>query len=38
LETIISARIAQKMTKVKFDKEKEVLGLALANIGCGILG
>jgi len=38
LETIISARIAEKMTKQKFRKNKEVLGLALSNIGTGLLG
>ena len=32
IETIISAKIAEKITKVKFDKDKEVLGLAMANI------
>lgn len=32
IETIISAKIAEKITKVKFDKDREVLWLALANI------
>lgn len=32
LETIISAKIAEKITKQKFDKDKEVLWLALSNI------
>lgn len=32
LETIISAKIAEKITKVKFNKDKEVLWLAFANI------
>lgn len=32
LETIISAKIAEKITKVKFNKDKEVLWLALSNI------
>lgn len=32
IETIISARIAEKITKVKFNKDKEVLWLALSNI------
>lgn len=32
IETIISAKIAEKITKVKFNKDKEVLGLALSNI------
>lgn len=38
IETIISAKIAEKITKVKFNKDKEVLGLALANIGTWVLG
>ena len=37
IETIISAKIAQKITKVKFDKDKEVLGLAMSNLGSWIL-
>ena len=37
LETIISARIAEKMTKQKFRKNKEVLGLALSNLWTGFL-
>ncbi len=32
IETIISARLAAKITKTKFDKDREVLWLALANI------
>lgn len=32
IETIISARIASKITKTKFDKDREVLWLALSNI------
>jgi MFS superfamily sulfate permease-like transporter len=32
IETIISAKIAEKITKVKFSKDREVLGLALSNI------
>lgn len=32
LETIISAKIAEKITKKHFDKDREVLGLGLANI------
>lgn len=35
VETLISAKIAEKMTKRKFDQEKEILGLALSNIGAG---
>ncbi|MDD2870461.1 MAG: SulP family inorganic anion transporter [Candidatus Gracilibacteria bacterium] len=38
LETIISAKIAEKITKVKFNKDREVLGLALSNMGSGIMG
>lgn len=38
LETIISAKIAEKITKVKFDKDREVLGLALSNIGSWMMG
>ncbi len=32
LETIISAKIAQKMTKIPFSKDKEVLWLGISNI------
>ncbi|EKE29218.1 MAG: hypothetical protein ACD_2C00207G0004 [uncultured bacterium (gcode 4)] len=32
IETIVTAKIAQKITKEKFSKEKEVMGLALSNI------
>lgn len=35
LETIISAKIAEKMTKKPFNKDKEVLGLGLSNIAAG---
>lgn len=35
LETIISAKIAEKMTKKTFNKDKEVLGLGLSNIAAG---
>ncbi|MGE4443648.1 MAG: SulP family inorganic anion transporter [Candidatus Altimarinota bacterium] len=38
IETIISAKIAEKITKVKFSKDREVLGLGLSNIGVGLLG
>lgn len=37
IETIISAKIAEKITKIKFNKDKEVLGLALANIWTWLL-
>ncbi|MCW8917416.1 MAG: SulP family inorganic anion transporter [Gammaproteobacteria bacterium] len=38
LETIISAKIAEKMTKDGFDKDREVRGLGLANIASGLVG
>lgn len=38
LETIISAKIAERITKVWFNKDKEVLGLSLSNIASGIAG
>ncbi len=38
LETMISARIADGMTKTKHNKNKEMLGLGLANIACGVAG
>lgn len=38
LETMISARIADGMTKTKHNKNKEMLGLSLANIACGLAG
>lgn len=38
LETMISARIADGITKTKHDKQKEMLGLSLANIVCGFAG
>lgn len=38
LETLISAKIADGMTKTKFDQRKEVLGAGLSNILAGIFG
>ena len=38
LETMISAKIADGMTKTKYRKQKEVLGLGLANIASGFAG
>lgn len=38
LETLISAKIADTMTKTKHDKNREVFGLALGNIMSGIAG
>ena len=38
LETLISGQIADVMTKTKFNRRKEILGLSVANIGSGIFG
>jgi len=38
LETLISAKIADGMTKSRFDRRGEVLGLSLANIVSGLMG
>lgn len=38
LETMISAKIADGMTKTKHNKRKEMFGLGLANIGSGLFG
>lgn len=38
LETIISAKIAEKITKKSFDKNKEVFGLSLSNIASWLTG
>ena len=38
LETMISAKIADGMTKTKHNKQKEMLGLSIANIVSGIFG
>ncbi len=38
LETLISAKIADGMTKTKADQRKEMFGLGLANIASGIFG
>lgn len=38
LETMISAKIADGMTKTKHNKRKEMLGLGLANIASGAMG
>ena len=38
LETMISAKIADRMTKTTHDERKEMLGLGLANIASGFLG
>lgn len=38
LETMISAKIADGMTKTKHSKRKEMFGLGLANLICGAMG
>lgn len=38
LETMLSAKIADGMTKTKHNKRKEMLGLGLANIASGLMG
>lgn len=38
LETMLSAKIADGMTKSKHNERKEMLGLSLANIGSGLMG
>ena len=38
LETMLSAKIADGMTKTKHNERKEMLGLALANVGSGLMG
>jgi sulfate permease, SulP family len=38
LETLLSGQIASLMTKTKFNRNKEILGLALANIASGVFG
>lgn len=38
LETLLSGQIAKQMTKVPFNRSKEVLGLSIANIGSGLMG
>lgn len=38
LETMLSAKIADGMTKTKYNRRKEMLGLGLANVVAGIFG
>ena len=38
LETLLSGQIAKQMTKIPFNRSKEVLGLSLANLGSGLMG
>jgi len=38
LETLITAKIGDKMTRTQCSSRKELFGLALANIGSGVMG
>ncbi len=38
IETMISAKVADGMTKTKHTKRKEIFGLGLANVGVGLMG
>jgi sulfate permease, SulP family len=38
LETMLCAKIADGMTKTRYNQRKEMLGLSLANIGSGLMG
>lgn len=38
LETLITAQIADKLTKTQFSSRRELFGLALANLGSGVMG
>ncbi len=38
LETMLSAKIADNMSKTKHNKRKEMLGLGIANLASGIMG
>ena len=38
LETLLSGQIAKQMTKIPFNRTKEVLGLSIANLGSGLMG
>lgn len=38
LETLITAQIADKVTKTQFSSRKELFGLGLANLGSGFMG
>jgi SulP family sulfate permease len=38
LETLITARVADKITGTRFDESREMKGLALANIASGLMG
>ena len=38
LETLLSAKVADGMTKTKFDQSREVLGVGIANVFSGLFG
>lgn len=38
LETLISGRIADNKTNTRFDQSKEIFGMSIANIFCGLMG
>lgn len=38
IETMLSAKIADGMTRTKHNKRREMLALGLANVGCGLAG
>ena len=38
LETLISARIADGMTRTEHNQSKEVLSISLSNVLCGVMG
>ena len=38
LETLLSAKIADGMTKTKYHKRKEMFGLGIANVASGLMG
>jgi sulfate permease, SulP family len=38
LETLLSAKIADGLTKTKFNQKKEVLGIGIANLASGLFG
>ena len=37
LETLITAKIADKVTNTRFDTRKEMFSLSLSNILCGLM-
>lgn len=38
LETLLSAKVADGMTRTKFDRSREMLGLGIANVVVGLVG